>query len=629
MKKPIIVCCIMFKDEEEILERCFKSILPVTDNFVVLDTGSTDSSIEIAKKFTNDIISEPFVNFVDTKNILLDHIEKNYDFDIIIWMDADEYLRKEDIPLLKKSIEKLYSSEGNVLLTDINDLNQNDIITNEYARPRAWKNNKGIRFQGPGVHEYISYNNKDHNEKSIKIQHKHKIKNKNYSSNAELYLKLLHSHEEKNPKDPRCIFYLARTYFDMHNNYEACRYYQLYRSNCDEIGYIFLDEYWTTWIEEGRAWKREGAYKNARKCFEEAIQCIPERAEAYVELANLEYYEFNDPWKSYDVAVKAIDLKIQDNFLLFTDKFSYPHKVLDILSLACWHTHKFIEGKKYIEKLLSLEDISEYTDVNRIQNNLKYFDDNLYYKPIINLDINTYFDNIFCINLEKRPDRRERLEKQLVKAKLNVEWFRGYDGDLLKPFIDERVLVRRTGGYLGCLLSHLEVIKISYRRGYEKVLILEDDISIHKNLQQEFGKIINDIINQGIEWDVLYLGHATFTGDYEIGVEDRSWNAITDERYNNQVVETKNSWTCHARALNRKAMKTIIDYYEEHGYHYELDRMLVSEFQRDKKLNFYRAYPQLFVQNDTQSNNDPSGMSANHFDRFLNSAYSKKENYYV
>ena len=627
MNKLNIVCCIMFKNEEEILERCFKSVLSITDKFVVLDTGSTDSSIEIAKKYTEHVYETNFENFVDTKNYLLNIVETQHNFDMIIWMDADEYFLENQILDFKLNLENLRENIS-VVLTDINDVNQNDNVLNEYARPRAWRTGKNIRFDGPGVHEYISYNYNDVYLKNIKIQHKHKTKNKDYKAITDNYLKILHAHEEKDPSNPRCLFYLARTYYDRNQNYEACRYYQMYRDSCDNIGYIFLDEYWTTWIEEGRAWKREGAYKNAKKCFNEAIQCMPERAEGYLELANLEFYELNNPWKSYNVAIKAVDLKILDSFIMFTDKYCYPHKILDILTLACWHTHRMQEGLKYTEMLLELEDLDLYTDRKRIENNLQFFKMNKNYKPIVNYDINKYFDNIFCINLEKRPDRKERLEKQLIDTKLNVEWFRGYDGDILKPFIDSNVLVRRTGGYLGCLLSHLEVIKISYRRGYERVLILEDDISIHKNLHEEFNKIANNIVNQNLDWDVLYLGHATFTSDYQIGIEDRSWQPIINEKYENQVVETVNSWTCHARALNRKAMKAILDYYETYGYHYELDRMLVSEFQREKKLKFYRTYPQLFVQNDTQSDNDPSGMSANHFERFLNIAYSKKENYY-
>lgn len=622
-----IVCCIMFKNEEEILERCFKSILPITDQFVVLDTGSTDKSIEIAKKYAIHCYQTDFKNFVDTKNYLLDIVEKKYEFDIIIWMDADEYFLENQVEEFKLILENL-NENVNVLLTDINDINHDGNTTNEYARPRAWRTRKNIRFDGPGVHEYISYNYKDVYVKNIKIQHKHKVKNKDYAKASELYLKILHDYDEKNPNNPRCLFYLGRTYYDRNDSYKASEYYQKYRKVCDKIGYIFLDEYWTSWLEEGRILKNVKDFKNAKKCFQEAIQCIPERAEAYVDLATLEYYELKNPWESYNIAKQALGLEIKDNFTLFTDKYCYPHKVLDILSIACWDIQKFEEGSIYIKNLLELKDLDTYTDRKRIENNLEIFEKNINYKPIINYDINKYFDNIFCINLEKRPDRKNTLEDQLQKSKMKVEWFRGYDGDILKPFIDKNIFVRRTGGYLGCLLSHLEVIKISYRRGYETVLILEDDISIHKNLHEEFGKIINNIKNQNLEWDVLYLGHASFTGDYNIGIEDKKWEAITNERYQNQVVETVNSWTCHARALNRKAMKAILDYYEKNGYYYELDRVLVSEFQKEKKLKFYRAYPQLFVQNDTISNNDETGMSANHFERFLNIAYSKRENYY-
>lgn len=74
-----------------------------------------------------------------------------------------------------------------------------------------------------------------------------------------------------------------------------------------------------------------------------------------------------------------------------------------------------------------------------------------------------YIDHIFYINLEYRKDRKEEIETELIKYDLlnKSERFVGFH-------IPEQ-------GILGCSKSHLEVLKIARERGYQHILILEDD----------------------------------------------------------------------------------------------------------------------------------------------------------
>ena len=72
-----------------------------------------------------------------------------------------------------------------------------------------------------------------------------------------------------------------------------------------------------------------------------------------------------------------------------------------------------------------------------------------------------HIDHIFYINLDKRTDRRENIEKQLQKMEL----------------VGERYAAIHTphSGIIGCSFSHLNVLKLAKERGYKNVLILEDD----------------------------------------------------------------------------------------------------------------------------------------------------------
>ena len=55
-----LAACMMMKDEEANLPRCLTSIKDIVDEIIIVDTGSTDKSIEIAESFGAKVYSHPF-----------------------------------------------------------------------------------------------------------------------------------------------------------------------------------------------------------------------------------------------------------------------------------------------------------------------------------------------------------------------------------------------------------------------------------------------------------------------------------------------------------------------------------------------------------------------------------------
>lgn len=91
----ISVVIITFNEERNI-SRCIKSVLKIADEIVVVDSFSTDKTVEISKSFGAKVITHEFNSYIDQKNYALQQSEYN----IVLALDADEELSET----LKNSI---------------------------------------------------------------------------------------------------------------------------------------------------------------------------------------------------------------------------------------------------------------------------------------------------------------------------------------------------------------------------------------------------------------------------------------------------------------------------------------------------------------------------------------------
>lgn len=85
-----ISLCMIVKDEEKILEKCLNHIHRYVDEIIIVDTGSKDKTIEIAKKYTEKIYNFKWNdNFSEARNFSLQFATKEW----ILVQDADEFIQ--------------------------------------------------------------------------------------------------------------------------------------------------------------------------------------------------------------------------------------------------------------------------------------------------------------------------------------------------------------------------------------------------------------------------------------------------------------------------------------------------------------------------------------------------------
>jgi glycosyl transferase family 25 len=108
-------------------------------------------------------------------------------------------------------------------------------------------------------------------------------------------------------------------------------------------------------------------------------------------------------------------------------------------------------------------------------------------------------DKIFYINLNRRIDRKEHIEKELNNFNLKYERFEA---------------IETPGcGIIGCGLSHLQVLKIAKERNYKNVLILEDDFQFIVT-KEEFEKELHDFFELNLDYDVCFLSYRVLVASH-------------------------------------------------------------------------------------------------------------------
>jgi glycosyltransferase involved in cell wall biosynthesis len=149
--KPLTLSlCMIVKNEADHLGACLESIRPAVDEIIVVDTGSTDATKEIALSHGAKLFEFPWCgDFSAARNVSLEHATCDY----ILWLDADDRVKPEEIAKLKQFKYALPPLKNQAFfLTVRNQFIDNDI---HFSQLRIFPNLPNARFEFR-IHEQIS-----------------------------------------------------------------------------------------------------------------------------------------------------------------------------------------------------------------------------------------------------------------------------------------------------------------------------------------------------------------------------------------------------------------------------------------------------------------------------------------
>lgn len=147
-----ISLCMIVKNEEKVLERCLDSLQGIMDEIIIVDTGSTDATKEIALKYTDKVYDFRWIDdFAAARNYAFSKATKEY----IYSADADEVLSEDNRRKFMMLKETLLPEIEIVQMRYGNQLEFGTVYNfDEEYRPKLFKRQRNFVWQEP-IHESV------------------------------------------------------------------------------------------------------------------------------------------------------------------------------------------------------------------------------------------------------------------------------------------------------------------------------------------------------------------------------------------------------------------------------------------------------------------------------------------
>ena len=353
MKKTTVCLTMIVKNESKNLRLNFSHLKDYIDQYVIIDTGSTDDTREVIKEIfegvPGKIVEHEFDDFSTSRNSGMPFITTDW----IMMLDADEEL-SGDLEFLKNLNQVKPDTNGIYIRLVEQTLSMRAL--------RLYKNRPEIKWV-LRAHQYLQSTAGWEIEDNYDIFIDHHNNGSNKPNKFKNTLRLLKEDWEE-LKIPRCAFYIGCTYYWQSMYDEAKNWFKLYYG---------LDSSW--WDEElfkaklyeGRCYQFLKNYDKALECYKEAGRLKPYLAESFVWAAEV-YRILGNNGEAVKLCEKFFLAKEPKTESLWIERDIYNHTIPYILSISSWYVGKMDLGKKACQRL-----IENYGDVELYKNNLKFY----------------------------------------------------------------------------------------------------------------------------------------------------------------------------------------------------------------------------------------------------------------
>lgn len=313
------------------------------DEVIVLDTGSTDKTVELLKEEGATVYIEEIKpwRFDIARNKSLDLVPK--DADICVCVDLDEVMDAG----WREEVEKLWDENTNRLAYNYNwsfDEYGNPAV-NFYIEKIHDRNN--YVWHHP-VHEVLKYigEGMEHKKTTDSFTVNHYPDN---SKPRSQYLSLLELAVLEDPSDDRNMHYLGREYMYNRNYIKAI---ETFHKHLELPKAVWKPERAASMRFMARCYRDLGFYEETQFWYAKAINECPNVREGLVELGIFEYEQKNYE-KSLQILKTALTIKERSKNYI-NENFCWDSTIYDILSICCYNLELYEESYGYVQKALKL-----------------------------------------------------------------------------------------------------------------------------------------------------------------------------------------------------------------------------------------------------------------------------------
>lgn len=304
-KRPLLSVCMIIKNEEALLPGCLKSVEGLADEVVIVDTGSTDRSVEIARRAGAAVLHEPWANdFSAPLNKALRAAKGQW----ILRLDGDEELYAEHREKLRQLLAD-ESVEG-YIFPIVNLINDRSVVEEEASSfIRLFRNRPEYKFEG-AIHEQIvpsivrSRPNALFKQENVRIRHYGYLKEICESKKKpERNMEILRQAVMKEPDNAFIQFNLGIEYRRLQQSADAARHFALAMSHMDpKAGYAprCVQAYAMTLIELRRL-------KEAKEVLEKGQGWYPDYTDLFY-LLGVIHFELNENEEAVAAFIRCVEM---------------------------------------------------------------------------------------------------------------------------------------------------------------------------------------------------------------------------------------------------------------------------------------------------------------------------------
>ncbi len=208
MAKPQISVCMIVKNEQEMLPRALDSARELADELIIVDTGSTDRTVEIAESYGAKVFHHEWeYNFAKHRNQSINYATGEW----IFILDADEELSEDAIPKLRDAVA---GEQAEVIVIPVRSasLETSGGQQSVHNSIRLFKRSTGLRYEG-AVHNEIRFNGKSQFVPAVLLHYGYHLSREKMVAKFQRTTDLLQREMEQEPQNPKWPHYLAVSLF--------------------------------------------------------------------------------------------------------------------------------------------------------------------------------------------------------------------------------------------------------------------------------------------------------------------------------------------------------------------------------------------------------------------------------